>query len=131
MNKKVTTVIVAAAFIVGGGFGSASSQAGPAKAAPPTVKTVTVQGPERVVTRTVTKQVTPKGCIDALDLAGELTKAVADEHFAIADAASTASKDGDVTTFLTSMNAAIVDVTATTTRVAPLMTVAAAECRAN
>jgi hypothetical protein len=96
MNKKLTTVTVVAAFLIGGGVSAASSQAEPAKVPAAVVKTVTVPGPERVVTRDVpgperivtkevTKDVTPDECLTALDLADEAFGYAGEGFAAVAD----------------------------------------------
>jgi len=129
MNKKVTTIVIAGAFLVGGGFGSASSQATPVKTAAPVTVTKTVQGPERVVTKTVTKTVTPQSCLDALDMA--------DKGFGYGAAAISAASDG----FKAVSTLDVPGMTAATTRMttagdslgalAPDYNAAKAACRAN
>lgn len=60
---KPAVLIPAAALLVGLGMGAAATPE-------PKVETVTVPGPERIVTKTVEVKVTPPECITALDLAG-------------------------------------------------------------
>jgi hypothetical protein len=96
MNRKLTIVAVVAAFLIGGGVSAATSQAEPAKVPAPITKTVTVAGPERVVTRdvpgperivtkNVTKDVTPAACLTALDLADEAFGYAGEGFAAVAD----------------------------------------------
>lgn len=97
MNKKITAVVVAAAFIVGGGFGAAgasgegAAQIKTVSSVPLPAVTVTVPGPERIVTKTVevpgpATNETPKACLDALD--------AADDGFRLAGDGMTAASEG-------------------------------------
>lgn len=147
MNKKMTTIIVAGAFLVGGGFGSIGAAAPKVvtKTATPIVKTVTVPGPERIVTKNVpgperiviknvagpTKEVTPQGCIDALDIAQKVIEAVGVEHMEIGNAANSAADDGDMNAFAISMTASIKTMSGVVSGNTAAMGTAVAACRAN
>lgn len=124
MKKK--NVGIALAIFLAGGLGTAVGSAG---AAEPTIKTVTVQGPERVVTKEVTKEVTPQGCLDALESAKTVFEAVAAEHTAFGAASTKASGDGDVPAFIASMTAAIKDMNTVVTAQTDPMATAASACR--
>lgn len=118
----IPAVVGSLALFVGIGIGSAGEPE-------PVTVTKEVPGPERVVTKTVEKEVTPQACLTALDLSEEGFSYSAEAMGYMGDAL-TAAGNFDVAA-LTKANTDIETVSPKLKQLTAPMKVAVSECRAS